>query len=159
MTIATIMSKTIITATADSSILEVARLMYSKHVGQIIIIADATPIGIVTDRDLVLNFAKSGVLDPASKVVSIMSHNVITVRAHDDIYETLQKMKDNGVRNLPVVSNEGHLIGMATLDDCLKILGDEINFLGGICDSEVEKEKMIEAKYLHHSHEGFKYLS
>lgn len=110
---------------AQTSVLEAARLMRQKHVGDLVVVDDprdeGVPLGIVTDRDLVVEVLGNG-LDPATtKVGSLMRTPVVIAHESEDTSQVIERMRVHGVRRVPVVANEGEAVGMITLDDLLRL--------------------------------------
>ncbi len=109
-----------------SRALEAARLMRQHHVGDLIVVDDPeeerTPIGIVTDRDLVLEVLGNG-LDPATTEVGSLLHRTLVIaNESEDTAQVIDRMREHGVRRMPVVSNQGGVVGIVTLDDLLRVL-------------------------------------
>ena len=123
--------KRVVTA-MPQTLAAVARLMEQHNVGAVVLAENHRPVGIVTDRDLALHIAAHGVplQAPAARV---MSTPVMTVGRDDGVFDTTQSMMESGVRRLPVVDEDGRLVGLVTLDDLLRVLGRELsNLLDGI---------------------------
>lgn len=108
------------------SVLEAARKMRHAHVGDLVVVDDpreeGVPLGIVTDRDIVVEVLGNG-LDPAkTTVASIMRKPVVIAYETEDTAQLIERMRAHGVRRVPVVANEGEVVGIVTLDDLLRIL-------------------------------------
>ncbi|KVA14317.1 histidine kinase [Burkholderia ubonensis] len=129
--------------TVDCSALELAERMRRAHVGDIVVIeyrnGDAVPIGLVTDRDLVLEVMACG--DDPEQVTAgqIMSRGLIVVSDTDEIGVALDAMRRSGIRRLPVVDDAGRLAGIVTFDDIVEYLAA---LFGGI--AEIGKLQQIE---------------
>jgi CBS domain-containing protein len=113
----------IVTIESDGTLVEAAKLMRHFHVGYIVIVEEKKkklyPLGIVTDRDVVIEVVATE-LDPETITVGdIMQQNLFVVQEDADITKTLEMMTDKGVRHLPVVSKKGELIGVASLESFL----------------------------------------
>lgn len=124
----------------DENVLEAARLMRVFNVGDLIVVSSAkegnTPIGIVTDRDIVIK-AVAESADPQSLTVAeIMSDRLVTAKEEDGVSESIGSMRRHGVRRLPVVDKEGYLAGILSVDDLLEFLGEEVNGLIGLVYKE-----------------------
>ena len=145
MTIGTICTRETIVAKREDTIVAVAKLMRRHHVGDIVIVKEGeagnVPIGIVTDRDLVVEILAQELSPDAVTVGDIVSHDVVTVRETDGIWDTVQKMRIKGVRRMPVVDERGGLAGIVALDDLLELLSDELSGLTKIIDRERERER------------------
>ena len=122
-----------------------ALLMRKHHVGDLIVIdgagGQAVPVGIVTDRDIVVSVIALG-LDPAGlQVDDIMSDDLLTCREDDDVYETIEHMRLRGIRRVPVVNGAGGLTGIVSVDDLLEFLAEEMGDLSRISASGQAHEK------------------
>ena len=145
MTIGTICTRETVIAKKDDTIVTVAQLMRRHHVGDIVIVkegeAENVPIGIVTDRDLVVEVLAQELSPDAVTVGDIMSYELVTAHDSDGIWSTLQKMRIKGVRRMPVVNQRGGLVGIVSLDDVLGLLSEELSGLTKIVGREQERER------------------
>jgi len=126
------------------SIQEAARLMRDNHVGCLVVIKQSEgrvePLGIVTDRDIVIELiAKAVPIDDVS-VGDIMSFALLKVAEDETVFETAQRMRSRGVRRVPVITNTGELAGILALDDILSLLGEELSLLSRLTQREAEQE-------------------
>ncbi len=132
----------VITQRMDTA-LEAAKLMRQHHVGDVLVVEHNganIPVGIVTDRDLVVEIMASG-LDPETiNVEDIMVPELATVKESAGIMEALQYMRVKGVRRLPVVDDDGGLTGIVTLDDLLELLSEELLELAKLVKHEQKNE-------------------
>ncbi|MGI4721025.1 MAG: CBS domain-containing protein [Janthinobacterium lividum] len=122
--------------TRDETVQGAALLMRRQHVGDVIVVDQfdgaSVPVGILTDRDIVVSVIAPG-LDPASlQVGDIMSDDLLTARDSDDLYETIEKMRLRGIRRVPVVDANGNLAGIVSADDLLEFLAEEMGELSRI---------------------------
>jgi CBS domain-containing protein len=118
---------------AHATIGEAARLMDREAVGAVVVVDSAMgrPIGVITDRDLVVRAMARGVPTDA-RVDAVMSVGVICVDAEADIHDAVHLFATHPVRRLPVVSG-AELVGMLTVDDLLVDLsGDLANLVRGV---------------------------
>jgi CBS domain-containing protein len=133
-----------IVAKKDSNIVDVAKLMRRHHVGDVIVVEErdglAVPIGIVTDRDLVMEILAQELSPETVAVGDIMSYEMLVARESDSLWDTLQQMRVKGVRRVPVIDGKGALAGILTLDDVLELLTDELAELAKIVRREQERE-------------------
>lgn len=112
----------------ETSVYDAAQLMRTHHVGTLIIAEKpdglTRPIGIITDRDLVLGVMAPG-LDPDTILVSdIMNEQLYTVNEEESLVETIRIMRGHGVRRIPVVDRQGTLQGLVSLDDLVVLLSE-----------------------------------
>lgn len=101
----------------DASIAEAAKLMDARVVGALVVTDGDRPVGIVTDRDIVVRAIARGV--PAdARVDAVMSPGIMALGADDDVRRALPIFRSNAIRRLPVV-RDGKIVGMLTADDLL----------------------------------------
>ena len=128
----------------SSSLADAAYLMQQHHVGTLLVtdIApnDARVIGIVTDRDLVIQAVAEGVAPRECTVGEVMTRALATVQRSADLREALEAMRRNGVRRLAVVDGIGEPVGMVSMDDILDALGTELASLAAVVRSELDHE-------------------
>lgn len=132
-----------------ASILEVAQLMREYHVGNVIVVEQRenrkVPVGIVTDRDIVVEVIAQGVDIDAVTAGDVMSYDLLSVRESDGIWESLLQMCNRGVRRVPVVNDEGGLEGILAIDDVIELLAEELTLLARISRTgEYRERKKLE---------------
>ena len=116
--------KAMVTIPSGASIGDAADLMDGSAVGALVVMDGETPVGIVTDRDLVVRaLGKRLPLD--ARIDSVMTTGLITVPADADVHEALQVFSTHAIRRLPLVE-AGQVVGMLTLDDLAIDLVDEL---------------------------------
>ncbi len=133
-----------VVAPRGTSVQNAAKLMRRYHVGDVIVTdqakADLKPVGIVTDRDIVLEVLAQG-LDPSGiSVDDIMNQDFAVAQEQDGLFETMEKMRSKGVRRLPIVSANGVLVGIVTIDDLIELLAEELGALAKLISREQKRE-------------------
>lgn len=144
MAIGEICNREVIVVAQETTIGEAAQLMRQHHVGDVIVVTEEggrrKPAGIVTDRDVVVEVVATG-LDPATLTVGdIMVPDLATVPEKTGVFEAIRYMRDQGVRRMPVVGEDGSLIGILALDDLLELLAEELSALARLVAREQGKE-------------------
>ncbi|MFZ2525308.1 MAG: CBS domain-containing protein [Candidatus Ferrigenium altingense] len=146
MPISEICNREVIVVQCNDTILEAAKLMRQHHVGDVLVIEDRggvrTPVGIVTDRDLVVEIMAPELDQRVITVGDIMAPDLVTVKENTGVFEAIQYMRAKGVRRLPVVDDSGGLVGILTLDDLLELLAEELLALAKLVKHEQKKETM-----------------
>lgn len=144
MPIGEVCNKEIITVQSEDSVLDAAKLMRQNHVGDVLVVENRNginvPIGIVTDRDLVMEIMAPELDSSVITVGDIMAPEFTTVKESAGLFEAIQHMRNMAVRRLPVVDESGQLIGIVTLDDLLVLLADELHALARLVTREQQKE-------------------
>lgn len=117
----------------DTRAIEAAHLMRHEHVGDLIVVDDPAggriPLGVVTDRDLVVEVLGKGLDPTATRLADIMRTPVVIAAETEDTAVAIERMQTHGVRRIPVVGAGGRLVGVITLDDLLKQFAADTNAL------------------------------
>lgn len=144
MTIGEICSRITVLAGRSTPLTEAARLMREHHVGSLVVVEEEgrgrVPVGIVTDRDIVVEVLAPELDYRTVSVGEIMSTDLITVREQDDVLDALRLMRRRGIRRIPVVTESGTLAGIVTIDDVLEIVAEQLDNLVKAIVSEQSKE-------------------
>jgi len=145
MRIRDICSRVVVVAEPHTDLREAARMMRDHHVGALVVIerrSGATkPVGIVTDRDIVVAVVAAADVRPESLAVrDVMSTDLVLAQESDGVFEAVERMQDSGTRRLPVVTADGTLIGIVTLDDVLRMLAGEMTALAIAAQRSVTRE-------------------
>jgi CBS domain-containing protein len=124
---------------------EAAKLMRKHHVGSLIVVAkdDArgrVPVGILTDRDIVVGVLTAGLDYRTVTVGEVMTGDPISVSEDEDVLEALKIMRKRGVRRLPVLARAGTLAGIVTIDDLLELVAEQLGDLVKAIASEQSRE-------------------
>ena len=129
----------------DTTILEAAKLMRRHHVGSLIVVDEKkgrrVPVGILTDRDIVVELLAVDVDLKKISVGDAMSYDLVTVTEEDDIMETVEKMRGWGVRRLPVLDHEGAIVGLLAVDDMIELIAEQMNNLAKLVSVERIREQ------------------
>ncbi len=130
MNVGEICNREVVVAYRNTRLVEAARLMREHHVGSLVVVMDRAkervPVGILTDRDIVVA-AIAKELDVRKLTVGeVMSGGVFVVREQDGLAEVLRAMREHGVRRVPVVTPGGALAGLLTIDDLLELVAEEL---------------------------------
>ena len=120
MTIADVMTKSVISVDASMTVNESAKMMVDAKVGAVIVMENNTPVGIVTDRDFAVKVVAQE-YDVSTPVKQIMSSPLFTINSDESIRTAADLMHDRGIRKLPVMDNE-KIIGMITATDIVNLL-------------------------------------
>jgi CBS domain-containing protein len=144
MSVGEICNREVVITEKSLSVVKAARLMRTHHVGDLVVTEEMNgrkhPVGIVTDRDIVVEVVAAGVSPEMLKVGDIMGPEVATVTEGEGLFEALRYMRDKGVRRMPVVDREGGLVGILTLDDLLTLLAEEMTELAKLVSHERQRE-------------------
>ena len=116
---------------------DAADRMRDRRVGTLVI-ADAAgrPIGVVTDRDLALRVVAAGRDPRATTVGEVMTPEPRTVSETAPIESVLSLMRSGSFRRVPVVNDDGKLVGIVSLDDILGLLAEEVALIGALIERQ-----------------------
>lgn len=137
-------SRSVVIVGPSTPVSEAAKLMREHHVGSLVVVGDGAarqPLGIVTDRDFVVEVLSAGIDYRAVSVGEIMAPKLIRAAEEESVLDALHRMRAHGLRRLPVVNAAGNLVGIVTFDDLLEIIAEE---LGDIVQA-IGREQSAEA--------------
>ena len=115
-----VMTKSLVYCLPNDTVAKAAELMKSENIGPILVVeSDDTKrlVGIVTDRDLALKVVAEGRDAKSTKVETVMTRNVVTCRADDDLQKALDAMAENQLRRIPVVDTDNRILGIIAQAD------------------------------------------
>jgi len=116
-----IMTKDLIYSRPSDMVSDVAQLMKDEDIGPVLIVDDSNDgkrlVGIVTDRDLAIKVVGEGSDPQNTRVEDVMTESLVTVRASDDVQSAMQAMAQNQLRRIPVVDDNGQLVGIISQAD------------------------------------------
>ena len=130
-----------------ATIADAAKLMRTCHVGDLVVVEarpiGRIPVGILTDRDIVVELIAKEVDFQSVSIEDCMTFNLLQAREEDDLQEILERMRARGVRRIPVVSDNGVLQGILTLDDIIEVIGEQVSNLVTLMKIGQQHEKQI----------------
>jgi CBS domain-containing protein len=145
MGIGEICNREVVVVTRETKVAEAARLMREHHVGDVVAVLEQagrrTPIGVVTDRDIVIEVVAAGLDASFVSIGEIMTNSLASVDENTGVFESIIYMRDKGIRRLPVVDGNGNLIGIVALDDLIELLAEELNELSRLIRHEQDRER------------------
>jgi len=113
-------SSGVVTISPEASISEATKLLSERRIGTVVVSSDGEHAdGILSERDIVRELAKSGGGCLDKPVSAYMTRKVMTCTSHDNVGQILQRMTDGRFRHMPVVEDD-KLIGLISLGDAVK---------------------------------------
>lgn len=145
MHISEICTRSVVTCDRQTSALEVARRMRDRHVGDVVVVdmqgARPVPVGIITDRDLVVQVMALEVDPRILRAGDLMTEGVVTAAASEAVYDAIWHMRSKGVRRLPLVDAHNVLVGVLSADDVTRFLAEELGALARVGPQEIHREE------------------
>lgn len=142
-------SSVVVVVVPETTALVVAQLMRQHHVGAIVVVdADnkSRPVGIVTDRDLVLELMAEGLEPAVFTAGDIMSVDLVLARPDMDVMEAVRLMSAHGKHRLVLVDESERLVGIVAVEDLLELFTRELaNFAAGVAaarDREIRQRAL-----------------
>ena len=137
-------NRAVTTIDSDADLTAAAHMMRDHHVGFLIVLAAGgiarEPVGVLTDRDIVLQVLAKNV-DPASLTVGdIMTRDPMIAREEDDLGELLQGLRLAGIRRVPVVDSQGVLVGIISVDDAIEVIAGLLTDVSGSIRHQQQRE-------------------
>ncbi len=137
-------NRRVVTIAGAESLLEAAKKMREGHVGSLLVVREEKgkriPVGILTDRDILMVVLSEGVTPQKINVVDIMSENPVTVPEDMDVSDVITLMRRHGVRRMPVVDSRRDLVGILAIDDLLECFSRQLGELSKIFSLQREQE-------------------
>ncbi|MGZ5006549.1 MAG: CBS domain-containing protein [Methylobacter sp.] len=147
MSIGEFCNREVLFATREMSLPEAAQLMREYHVGDLVIVDEIdgkrVPVGIITDRDMVIGIIAQSLDINEFSVGDVMGPQLVSVEENEGVFETIRLMRSHGIRRIPVVNRERGLIGIVSVDNILDLLAEEINELAKVAPRGQEREAKI----------------
>jgi CBS domain-containing protein len=137
-TVSDIMSKNLVSLSADDTVREAARQMRQANVGAIVVQKQGDVFGIVTDRDIVVRCLAHGSDCDDTPLSEICTEDVTTLRPDDEVDRAVTLMRDKAIRRIPIVKN-GKAVGILSLGD-LALERDPFSVLGAISGASPNNE-------------------
>jgi CBS domain-containing protein len=135
MTLKDVAIRGVETAGPDASLPILANTMDEDGVGSVVITEENRVVGIVTDRDIALTLARE--TDPTGLTAAdVMTPEPLTMPSDAGLLELTERMDVEGVRRVPVVDDNGVIVGIVTLDDLVRLLSVELDHLASIIEAE-----------------------
>ena len=144
--------RSVVTAGEDEPIVEAARRMSELRVGDLIVVIEQPhalprPVGIVTDRDLVLQVLARPERVPAeTKVGDVMQREIVVAAEDDEVEAVVEKMRAHAIRRIPIVDRDGGLQGILSLDDVLGWMCDQLHAAAALVDRQSRGPLDLHAK-------------
>lgn len=151
MSLKKIATKKVVTVSPDATVQEAAKKMREGHVGDVVVVrtggGKTVPIGILTDRDIVMSTTAFGVAPGSVSVEDVMVPMLATAKTTDSFYHVLNLMKEHGVKRIPLVNGSGSLEGIISSEDIVALLASELTDVVNITerqhDVEAERRKKL----------------
>lgn len=117
---------------------EAARVMQCRGVGSVVVAQDERPIGIVTDRDLVLRVMAEGADPEVLHLEDVMSRMPVFVARGRGLDYVMEVMGDLAVRRVPIVDDDQRLLGLVSVDDVIVLLAKQLGVAARTIERELE---------------------
>jgi CBS domain-containing protein len=144
MSVGSICSRNVATIGLEDSVREAAVLMREEHVGDLIVVEHRDgrpiPVGVITDRDIVLSVVAKGVALDDVTVGDAMSADLLTVNEANGVEHALREMGRVGVRRAPVIDSDGRLVGVLSIDDVIDHLAAQLGHIADVIRHGQETE-------------------
>lgn len=144
MKIASLCTRRVVTVDGQATLVQAAALMREHHVGALVVTTQAEQgvgvLGVVTDRDLVVEALARGLDPSASRAAELASEALVAVGEEAEAATAVAEMQRAGVRRLLVTDADGRLVGLLSLDDLLRGFADDLASLAGVIRAGIDRE-------------------
>lgn len=142
-----LMSTQVIAIAPDADLVEASRLMRKHHVGLLVVIKSSARgggvlVGVLTDRDIVIQTLARDVDPHAVTVADIMTGEVMTGREDEGLATLLTRMRKAGIHRVPIVNGAGMVTGIVSVDDVIRCIAG----LTGLLADTVKLSRRLEKR-------------
>jgi CBS domain-containing protein len=149
MSVGSICTRQVFSVDAEIDATQAAKTMREYHVGFLVVTTRKdgrqVPVGVLTDRDLVLEVLAMDVNPHEVTARDLMTAHPLIVREDGALHDTLLQMRASGVRRVPVQDSHGQLVGVLSLDDVVGHLNGLVQDVAGAIDREQRVETRLRA--------------
>lgn len=139
-------NRDVVVVAKSDTVQEAINLMRQYHVGTVVVVEETgdkpKPVGILTDRDILIEILAEDVELDAVTIGDVMSYELVTVKDDSPLLDAVSIMKDKGVRRLPVVNHTGGLEGILSVDDVIDLLAEELSNIAKLISKEQHQEQV-----------------
>ncbi|HSG05426.1 MAG TPA: CBS domain-containing protein [Nitrospiria bacterium] len=133
----------VFTVSPEDTAFRAGELMRDHRIGCLVVTKEDRPIGLLTDRDLVVRVMTERKDPLFTQVRDIMSMNPVVAAEGLGINDVIRLMKTHAIRRIPVVSGDGKLVGIITMDDLIGMMGTEMAGMGDAIIAELGQRPVI----------------
>lgn len=137
-------NRDVVVVDKTESVREAINLMRKNHVGDVVVVEmrenASIPLGILTDRDIVVEVLAEDVDLDAVNVADVMSYKLVTINEDTKLMDAIKQMRIKGVRRLPVVNESGELQGILSVDDLLELIVEQLSDIVALVSKEITNE-------------------
>lgn len=145
MQIGELSSREVYIVRRNEPLAEAAKEMRNRHVGCVVVVQEQgsilTPVGIVTDRDIVCGQLRRSADLFCLTVGDVMSVNPLTLAQTATLADAIRSLCARGVRRAPVVDERGDLVGVVSIDDLLPAIAEEVTALAKLVGTQARRER------------------
>lgn len=149
MNVGEICSREVYVARPTEPLTQAAREMCRRNVGTVVVVERqgelVRPIGIVTDRDIVRGLINSEARIDELEIGSVMTWSPLAVQENSDINDAIEFLSDSAIRRAPVISDDGDLVGIVSIDDLLPIVSEELGALAKLIERRTRRPQQQRA--------------
>lgn len=149
MKVGDICTRDVVTVSESEDLMAAAQLMRKRHIGYVVVVEPSmadrtvTPLGVITDRDIVVKVLARETDARSLRVGDVMTRQPVTAREESSVAVALHYMREIGVRRVPVVNQAGQLVGILSLDDVLDALAAELTEVASSIRHELKMESAL----------------
>ena len=140
MAVPSLEKSNVVAVLPDTTVEEVIKMMDNQNIGSVVVLENEEPVGIVTDRDLVLKVLRPGKDRLSTVVGEVMTEDPVTLEEGMGFFVALRTMSEHEVRRLPIVDSEGKLIDIVSHDDLIRLLAEELDKLADVPEAESDRD-------------------
>jgi CBS domain-containing protein len=139
----------VVAISPDASLADAARMMRDRHVGFLVVTESRAgrrlPVGVLTDRDVVVQVVARDVDPRGLTVGDVMAREPVCAAESDDLSVVLQHLRNAGLRRVPVVDDKGALAGVFAIDDAINVVSGLLDDIASTVGHQPIIEQQVRA--------------
>lgn len=138
MSIKNLAKHKVISVNLEMNVDEIAKIMKEHNIGNVVVVnEDNKPMGIITDRDIIIKVIADGINPAEIQAGYIMTSNILVLDEYTPIQQVLEMMSAKGVRRAPIINSYGILVGIISADDLAILIAEELETYGKLLRKQI----------------------
>lgn len=111
------MTTDVVRLPVDTTLVDAARVMRDREIGDVVVVDKDRLVGVVTDRDIVVRAVAEGLAPESTTLGAVVSKDLVTVRPEDTTLDVARLMRDRAVRRVLACDDQGGVVGIVSIGD------------------------------------------
>ena len=122
-------NQTLSTVAPDDTVYHALTIMAERNLSALPVVKNKELVGIISERDYARKVILQGKRSRETAVKDIMTAKLVTIQPDKTVHDCMSIMTERRIRHLPITDSEGHMIGIISIGDVMKVIMDEQSFM------------------------------